>query len=195
MNKIKLQLLIWSILIAISSNAQEEFYGNNQGVSLYGGTCINDYFTGGLSIYFNSGIILSESYQEISGHPYRGLGISYLFNNNNNNNSNLKGLIGISYSAFERISNEEGLMSLNAGLYNLLFKESNFPSSVGANFIIALENESFRIDQMHLGIVFSYKQSFFVNNRVYPIIGISYSLPIKYIYNNLFFNVGLNIKL
>ncbi|MEI6754671.1 MAG: hypothetical protein WCK78_16070 [Paludibacter sp.] len=205
MKKLKAGLIVFGIFFTFSGYAQEEFFEKNTGLSASysfektGNS--DDIGDSQLSLHFKNGLILAGDYFKISNSDFYGGSIGYLINNNDNNK--LKALLGLSYGQlsdeFNRY-NQYKIFVMSFGLVKILFPNSNFPSSFHASTSVNIFFYDRSYSYLQPTATFGYSQCFFVNNVIYPVIGISKSILLfnnSSSGNNRDFNihVGLNIKL
>jgi len=195
---IKIRFIVFLVIIfcTLPCFSQEEFFGNNAGLSVSGTTDFSNIYGGGLSIYLKNGIIFTGSSANIYNINLKSLGIGYIISNKNNENGT-NGLIDFSYGF---MPNGYKITSVNMGLYQIVFPKSNFSSSIGASASISSIFGEYHHEGFNLGFIFGYSQSFFNNNPIYPVMGITYELPINQTDNansegSFLFHLGLNIKL
>ena len=134
--------------------------------------------------------MISGSIVDYNGYNMLGAGINFFVTGSNYDNPT-KGIFGFSLSV---IPDNLNIFGINAGLLQVLFQDTNFPLSLSAvaNFSV--------MGSIVISPTIGYTQSFFAKKQVYPVVGISYQIPLDqgYYSNNtstLFVHVGLNIKL
>jgi hypothetical protein len=195
MKKNKFTLFVLGTLCTLSVYSQEEFFKNNTGLSVSGSTDFSYVYGGGLSLHLKNGVIFSGSHDESHDESLTSIGIGYIARNKNNING-IEGIIDLSYGF---MSDGYKMAGVNMGLNQMFFSKSNSPFSIRASVSFLT---STYYNKLGLTIVptIGYTQSFFVNNPIYPVIGITYSLPMNHSYDSnemgfFLFHVGLNIKL
>jgi hypothetical protein len=204
MRKIKVLLLALGILCTLSSHAQEEFFGHNTGLSLSGSSDFSAYSSGGLSLHLKNGLIFSGSFVI----PEEGINIptiatiGYLFDlNKKSERDKFHAIISLSDISFiPDFFQQVNSISPTLGFMYTSFHDVNFPTSLGISASAYFNELNFNyIAQSSL--TFYFAQAFYAQKTVYPVIGVTYSLPLSNVYGNdqgvgsLLFHVGLNIRL
>lgn len=180
-------IVFFMLLFQFQLSSQEEFFKNTYGISLGYSTNFYNIEGASLSTYIKDNIFISGLLAENSNEKISGLGLSFFITGK----SSTKGLFGLSLS---KDNNFPNYININAGVIQLFYKESKFPFSLSL-----ILNQSL-IGDGSLTPFIGYTQTLFSKNQIYPLIGISYGIPIERLNNlpkdrNLIFNVGLNIKL
>jgi len=194
MIKIRFIVVVVVIFCTLPCFSQEEFFGNNTGLSVSGTTDFSNIYGGGLSLYLKNGLFFSGSSANVYNINLKSLGIGYIISNRNNENGT-NGIFGLSYGF---MPNGYKITSVNMGLCQILFPRSNFSSSLGASASISNIFGEYHHEGFNLGVIFGYSQSFFNNNPIYPVMGITYELPINQTNSSkgsFLFHLGINIKL
>jgi len=201
MKKIKILLIAFGILCTLTGNAQEEFFKRNTGLSLSGSSDFSSNNSGELSLHLKNGLFFSGSFLLFQGgfNTPTMATIGYLFDLNKRNETNkINAFISLSdiseipgfFQSFQSISPTLGIMYTS-------FQNSNYPTSLGLSATAYFEDFNLQdIDQSTFSFYFA--QAFFARKTVYPVIGLSYSIPLSDTYrrDGLFlFHVGLNIRL
>jgi len=201
MNKIKTLLLTLGIVCTFTCYAQEEFFGHNTGISVSGSSDFSTNNSADLSLYFKNGLFLSGSLLLFHG----GLEtptiatIGYLFDLNKRNKENkLNAYVSLSeISKIPGLSESFRSISPTLGIMFTSFQNHNYPTSLGLSASAYLEDLDFKdLDRSTFSLYFA--QAFFAKNTVYPVVGLTYSIPFSDTYRSdgLFqFHVGLNIRL
>jgi hypothetical protein len=199
-----LLLLLLTILISHTDKAycQEEFFGNNNGLSLayLQGFNINAK-AAGLSMFFKKGIILGFGFENAYNTTAPSASVLY-YPNWGVDSILLKTAIGPSFTNFQ----DQFIVSFNTGLVRCFYNESRFPFSINASFspqISFIKNppsngyfpgelEKFN-KELSLVIGGGITQAFFKNNYAYPFIGLSVAHDISSKINFFSAVVGVNI--
>lgn len=183
-------IVVLFLLTQFQLSAQEEFFKNTYGITLGSSSNFHETEGASLSIYIKDNIVVSGLIAENSSEKISGIGLSF-FITGINSTSSTKGLLGLSLS---KDSNFPNYFNINAGVLQIFSKDSKFPFS----FSLILNQNL--IGDGSLTPVFGYTQTLFSHNQIYPVVGLTYGIPIMSLNNlhddgNLFFHVGLNIKL
>jgi hypothetical protein len=184
------------LLIFPSVYAQEEFFGNNNGLSLsylQGFIEDVDHISGiTLNAYFKKGIAAGFGVQHIDNYTYPMAAVAYYIIPKSGLNYPM-GSIGLSYANIESTN----IVGVNFGLMKCFFPDSHFPFAMNGSFSLQTEIgdedlTGYTLDQV-IGI--GYVQAFFANKRLYPFVGISYAFE-PYTKINLFTAIlGINLKI
>jgi hypothetical protein len=203
MKKIKLVLFVLGMLCTLSSYAQEEFFGNNTGLSVSGTTDFSHIYGGGLSLHLKKGLIFSYSSVNGSGYIPTIVTIGYLFDlNKKSEKDKLNAFVSLSdVTTLSGLFQYIGYVSPAIGIMYTSYNKINYPTSLGISATAYFYKVYFnRIEESFLNFYFA--QAFFATNTVYPVVGLTCSLPIYQPYGaytfwegSLEFHVGLNIKL
>jgi len=195
--KRKFSLALLFLLFCIKQvNAQQEFFGNNNGLTLSGTTNFYSLYGGGVDLYLKNDIILSGGVANNEDYyMYQG-GIHFLITGNKHDNPS-KGIFGFSYTT---VPEKLTTIGINAGIIQVLLKDSNFPLSLSAIANLSTRLRFSKIGSFQVTPIIGYTQSFFAHNQVYPVIGVTYQVSLdrsNYSDNEsaLFVHAGLNIKL
>ena len=201
MKKNKFGLIILGIFCTLSGYAQEEFFGNKNGLTLSGSFNLDNSVqteikTGGLSLYLKNGIIFSGSYSKMYNTVYSQVSLNYLFNNSKHTEG-MKSILGLSFgSIYDRYNiNKNNFVGVNMGLIKVFFYKSNFPFSIGGSASFASYLYNMHYKSSNLGLTIGYTQSFFAKGWVYPVLGVSKSFIIGQDSSDWFVHAGLNIRL
>lgn len=182
-------VLLFLILSVRHTSAQEEFFREKNGLTLGGTSNFLSIIGGNASFLLKKNTIISGSFlSDFFDDRAYGLSINQ-FITDRTVDSPTKGIIGLSLSLYD----EDTMLSFNFGVLQSFLHKTNFPLSLGLN-----TNLSF-----HNGLGFQpelcYNQAFLSNKRIYPVVGVTYLIPMNKRYNQieytLFFHVGLNIRL
>ena len=196
---------IYTLLLLICINqvkAQQEFFGKTNGLTLSGGTGFNNKNLAGVDLYLKDNLILSGSLANYMGVTLWGAGVNFLVTGANEDSST-KGIVGLSYTSAPNLITIYGV---NAGILQMVCKESNFPLSLSAIANISLSGlkavspYTDNSQRITINPIISYTQAFFAHEQVYPVLGVSYQMILDPDNNPdnenpLFVFVGLNIKL
>ena len=171
-------------------NAQQEFFGDTNGMTLSGSTNFDGLYGGGIDFYFKHNVIISGLIADYNGYNMLGAGVNFLITGNDYNNPT-KGIFGFSYTV---VPDKGSLFGLNAGLVQVLNQKSNYPFSLSAIANVTLAYGVKVVPSI------SYTQAFFSNKQIYPVFGLSYEIPLDRSYYSdnvsaLMVHIGLNIKL
>ena len=199
MKKVKIMLLALGVFCTLSSYAQEEFFGNNTGLSFSGSTNFTDTYGAGLSLYTKKGWILSTAFSEPGGGSnLTAFSIGYLKDiSKKEDEVTSKLIMGLIYSDSNLFNAGYRLFGPNLGMSFVMAQKSNFPLFFGAACYAYLGYETKAYDGFSSGLLLNYTQSFFAKNAVYPFVGLSYSIPLTQANGDgsFLFHVGLNIRL
>jgi hypothetical protein len=189
-------ILLLSYFSIIGLKAQEEFFGNQNGLSVSGLNGFESKTRGlGMSFYFKNGVFLgvAQSGNKDLDIYMTSLTLGYLADLGANDKS-LKAGAGLSLGFLRSYK----LVSLDFALIKCFFGESNFPLSLSPSFSI---EKAFSLHQENTGVMttvlgISYTQAFFAKNKFYPFLGFSKMFGIGEVETQDFFvNIGLSIKL
>lgn len=201
MNKFRNLVLVFGILSTLSSYAQEEFFINNTGLSVSGSSDFSALSSGGLSLHLKNGLIFSGSILlPIEGSNIPAITtIGYLLDLNKKSEKNkLNAIISLSNISYNLGS--VGYISPTLGILYTSFQNDNCPTTFGLSTSAYFYKFNFDyIEQSNL--TFYFAQAFFAQKRVYPVVGLTYSIPLKQTFGygsgdgSFLFHVGLNIRL
>jgi hypothetical protein len=203
MNKNKFILLVIGMLCMLSSYAQEEFFGNNSGLSISGATSdFSKIYGGGLSLHLKNGLVFSYSSVFSLDYIPTIVSVGYLIDlNKHSTESKLNAFISLSdITTLSYLFQDVGYISPAIGIIYTSFNKINYPTSLGISASLYFYRYNFdQIDQSYFNLYFA--QAFFARSTVYPVIGMAYSLPLKqpngYTQGegSFEFHAGLNIRL
>lgn len=190
--KKKFALLVLGTICTLSIYSQEEFFKNNKGLTVSGSTDFSYLNGGGLSLHLKNGVIFSGLHSESHDESVTSVGIGYIARNRDNVNG-IEGILNLSCGL---MSGGYKLAAVNMGLYQMFFSKTNSPFSLGASVSFSTSTY-YRNQGLSILPTIGYTQAFFANKSIYPVIGVTYSLPLNHEYDNnfLLFHAGLNIKL
>lgn len=177
-------------------NAQQEFFGNTNGLTLSGTTNFNSLYGAGIDFYLKNNVVISGAIADNDGYNMYGGGIEFLITGKDYDNPT-KGIFGLSFST---VPDRLTVIGLNAGMVHVFLKDSNFPLSISAVANLSSEIKYSKVGSLHVTPIIGYTQSFFAHMPVYPVIGVSYQVSlIRSYYSDsesaLLVHAGLNIKL
>jgi len=193
------------LLVLFSSNiyCQEEFFGEQNGVSIAYLKGFNTSFENingaGLSAYFKKGIGASVGCQVVDN-LYSPLVSVFFYTNKFSKTNTLLIANGFTYEQTESYN----FAGFTTNLIKCFFCKSSHPASINGLISVFMSldmksrsaNEYIGTNEKIIPVVgLGYKQSFFTNKTVYPIIGISDAYNISGGINIFSVNIGLNIKL
>jgi hypothetical protein len=180
---------------------QEEFFGNQNGLSLsYLNGLSLSYPEGlnflasavGFSTYIKSGIVIGMGLEKVDDEIFP-LANIIIYPDLGTSQIHLKSCFGVSYA----FAKNHHLVGLNMGLIKCFFPESDFPFSINGSF--SAQTGFANNKEIGLNIIpvigFGFTQAFFAHHKLYPLIGFSktYELDTK---SNLFsVIIGINMKL
>lgn len=192
--------MLFSTLI----KAQEEFYGSNTGLTLYhsrgeykGYTLQNT----GLGVHFKSGLMFGLSSEENSNLTINKLSFGKMSQVGGSLQNPLKLYVGLLGGS---ANSNVYLVGMNFGMTKVFFVDKNFPFSISGGLILNIffleqrdiinNYESDWHSDASVGYLFGFTQAFGAQNRLTPVVGLSYqTIPEED--DVLMFNFGLNIKL
>lgn len=195
-NEIKVALLVLGLFFSINSIAQEEFFGNHSGLTGSFSKDLNaDISGGGLSLYCKSGLILSGSFDKYSDNDNEMLSgsLGYLVFDHTDGINGAKGLFAVSYGSL--LNTNINAVGVTMGVILVFFPASDFPFSIGGSSSVSMYMGTLLYNETSVGASIGYSQSFFAKSPVYPVIGITKSLKISNSSDDLFFHIGLNVRL
>jgi len=201
MKKFKFILLALGLFCILSSYGQEEFFGNKTGLSVSGSSNFSTENSGGLSLHLKNGLIFSGEFilsNEGDNIPTTET-VGYLFDFNKNSEKNkINGIVSLSNLSSNLGS--VGYITPTLGIIYTSFQSENYPTSLGLSASAYFYQFNFNfIEQSNLTLYFA--QAFYAQNTVYPVIGLTYSIPLTNAYGDTngggsyLFHVGLNIRL
>lgn len=195
--KIKLVLFVLGLFCSFNITAQEEFFRNNNGLSIsysknFTKNINSSIHTKGISYYNKGGLILSGNFASSTyGNSVEG-SLGYLFNGSTSDNK-IKTLFALSYG---NVYDYYKYAGPTMGLIKVFFPASNFPFSIGASSSMLMYFGKNISQDFNLGASIAYSQAFFSKSPIYPVIGITKTFIIT---NNggsdWFYHLGLSIKL
>lgn len=203
MKKFKFGLIVFGIFYTLSGYAQEEFFGEKTGLSVSGTTDFTGIFGGGMSLHLKNGLIFS--YSSINASRYIPIMVTagYLFDlNKKSEKDKLNAFISLSdVTTLSDLFKQIGYVSPSFGIMYTSFYNFNYPTSLGISASAYFDSYNYASTDAYF-LNFYFAQAFFAKKTVYPIVGLTYSLPIKQSYygfsqgeGSLEFHVGLNIRL
>lgn len=194
----KISLFIF-LVIGQFAYSQEEFFGDNTGMSISMLHGVSDQSItatgGGIGVHFKNGV--TSSIGVATSNSIVSLG--YLVNADSETNPNpIRPYIGISYALF----NAGSIWAANFDLIKCFNIHSNFPFSIDGSaspqMISSNDNNSSnslfdtsKMFEMNTVFGLGYKHALFAKNAVYPIIGLNYTFDIN---GNKFYSVAIAVN-
>jgi len=191
----KIILFLLGVFCACQCYSQDEFFGNSNGLFLAGSTDFANANGGTLGIHLKSGVSLSGTLAKSYDLILKGVNLGYIISNTNSIEGT-KGLVGISYATIER---DYQFASFSAGLNRVFLSDTQCPFSLGS--VLSISSIFGGLSSaLNLDLVTGYTQSFFAKSPVYPVLGVTYTLPLNKTYyesrdGSFLFHIGLNIRL
>jgi len=204
MKKIKIIFIALGILSTLSGYAQEEFFGNKTGLSLSGSSDFLVNSSGGLSLHLKNGFIFSGTFlfsYEGSQIPTLAT-IGYFFDlNKKSEKDKLNAIISLSDLSFlPDFFQQVRSVSPTLGIMYTSFHNVNYPTSLGISASAYFNEFDFNYI-VQSSLTFYFAQAFYAQKTVYPVIGLTYSVPLSNAYgyaqgeSSFLFHVGLNVRL
>jgi len=186
-----------ALLLLISKTttlcAQEEFFGNRNGLSLSYSTGIKqDEKSVGASLYIKNKMLIGINTVTVYNRTYPFFSVLACPHWGDNLNR-LKFGYGITYGYVE----ENHIIGLNLLFSQPFMAESNFPLSIQGSIAVSTVLNKYDNSQFDLypAVGIGYTQAFFAGNQVYPLIGLSYSYDLNGNADQFSAHLGINIKL
>ena len=200
MSKIRILLITLGIICTLSSYAQEEFFKNNTGLSVSGSSNFSTSNEGSLSLHLKNGLIFSGSIILPNEGIYNPTitTIGYLFDLNKKSEKDKLNII-ISLSDLSIQSDLFRSISPTLGIMYTSFNNEDYPTSLGLSTSAYIE-DYYPIKIAASDLSFYFAQAFFASKTVYPLVGLTYSIPLTHEWytqsgGSFLFHVGLNIRL
>ncbi len=190
-----INIIVFLVLLGntVTVYAQEEFFGNSSGFSFSYSNALNTHEnSGGVSLYVKNKMIIGINFTSIDNKVYP-IFTLLACPHWGDNPKQLKVGYGLTYAYV----NDNHIIGLNLLMVQPFFAESKFPFSLQGSIVVLTAinrytNNDFEIfPQIGIG----YTQTFFANNRVYPLIGLSYSTDLNTKTDVVSAHLGINIKL
>ncbi len=180
------------MLLSYSSFSQEQFFGNQNGFSFSGLRAFSEHtpgiWGGGIDLYFKKGFSFSAGFQKIKN-AYPFLGLTYFIKTEIDHGYPMAA-VGFSTSSL----NDQILIGFNAGYILMLLTHTSFPLSLTG--IVSIQDDISGGTFRPSGIFsIGYTQSFFVDSRIFPVLGFARAFSGNADESmNMFFG-GFNIRL
>ncbi len=156
----------------LSTFAQEQFYGKQNGLSgsFSRGIMANDQRinASGLSFYSKTGlaIVAGINWNDRTNYPVASL--SYFIKS-----SHEKKFASLSMGLTYADGKYADVYGANLTAFIYLFKDTDSPGTFSGTYIIQSPYQSGKFDDFYPGMNIGYTQAFSINERVYPVIGVS----------------------
>ncbi len=173
--------------------AQEEFFGNQSGFSFaYSKVITMQENSVAASLYLKNKMIIGINSVSIYNKVYPVFTL-IACPNWGYNPKQAKFGFGLTYGYV----NEKHLIGLNLIVAQPFFAESEFPFSIQGSVVVLTNGEKLDSNVFDLlpAVGIGYTQTFFATNRVYPLIGLSYSTDLQTKSGLYSAHIGINIKL
>lgn len=202
MKKIKFTLFVVGLFCITSVYSQEEFFKNNTGVTVSESTNLSTIYSSGVSLHLKDGLIFSGSFLFSNYSTPTMATVGYLLDlNKHSEKDKLNALFSISEIGFlSTFFQHVQSISPTLGIMYTSFKDDRYPTSLGLSTSCYFEGLNLNhLAQSSLSLYFS--QSFFARNTFYPVIGLTYDIPISHSYGysngegSFLFHAGLNVRL
>lgn len=186
-----------ALLLLISKTttlcAQEEFFGNRNGLSLsYSNGIKQDEKSVGASLYIKNKMLIGINTVTVYNRTYPFFSVLACPHWAENTGIPKFGY-GLTYGYVE----ENHIIGLNLILTQPLLTESKFPLSIQGSIIVSavLNNFNNRQFDLYPAVGLGYTQAFFAGNQVYPLIGLSYSYDLNGKADQFSAHLGINVKI
>lgn len=192
----QLNYFITLLVFLVSANtvyAQEEFFGNHSGFSFSFSQGINKKENSvGASLYIKNRMIIGINSLSFENRVYP---LFTLLGCPNWGYSSAQAKFG--YGLTYGFVNDRHIVGLNLIVARPFFAESEFPFSIQGSVVVFTNGEKLNSSAFELlpAVGIGYTQTFFAGNKVYPLIGLSYSTDLKTKSNLFSAHLGINVKL